>query len=380
MPTAEQINMSDDTEPIKPKSLKEKKKALNSILGKLKKSSKRDLNIGFGEVEEYTFIKTPFPTVNTLMGGGIPKGKFGVIAGPSMTAKSALLMQIIAYNQDLDPDFVALWSDAEESLDEAWAIRLGVDLDRLIVHRYDESVDYAYAEELLEQGLQLMEAHAIDMWVIDSIGALLPKAEVVKTLTENQMLDIQRKLGVFFRRGITSIAPKKGENWKGTAVAMIGQVYTVPSASVKLEEVRGGNSVKHWAHWRLKTRRGNRDEGPGTEKVTLPDGEVKDIARGWAQHVKLDKTKQNDKEGQEVILQFMHGRGLDSEMCAITALFAHDTFAKGGGGWYTHENFPGDNRIRGKESVIEFLKENKEICKDLIQELDNQLIADTQQK
>ncbi len=361
------------------KNIDEKKKALKSILTKLEKSSKRELNIGFGEVDEYKFITTPFPTVNTLLGGGMPRGKFGVIAGPSMTAKSALMAQTIAYNQQQDPDFIALWTDAEESLDEEWLETLGVDLDRLIVHRYDDSKEFAFAEELLEQGLTLMEAQAIDMWVIDSIGALSPKAEVMKTLEENQMLDIQRKLGVFFRRGISAIAPKKSTNWNGTACALIGQVYTVPSANVRLEEVRGGNSVKHWAHWRLKTRRGNRDEGPGSAKITLPDGEIRDVPKGWAQHVKLDKTKQNDKEGQEVILQFIHGRGLDSEMCAITSLFAHEIFERGGGGWYSHESFPEDGRIRGKDNVVQFLKDNPEKTKQLIEKLDYQLITDTEE-
>jgi recombination protein RecA len=354
-----------------------KKKSVNKALDEYAKKSKRSINAEFGNLIEPEFIKTPFPTANTLLGGGFPKGKFGVVGGPAATAKTTLLLQTIAHNQAIDPEFVALWTDAEDALDKPWCIRLGVDLDRLIIQKYDENEEFAFAEELLEQGLRLMEAHAIDMWVIDSLGALIPKAEVMKTLEENAMLDLQRKLPIFFRRGIVSIAPKPAEKWNGTSVIFIGQVYTVPSARVSFDEIKGGNGVKHWAHWRLKTRRGNRDEGPGNAKVMAPDGESRDVALGWAQHLKLDKSKQNEKEGQEVILQFVHGRGLDSEMCAITALFAHDIFAKGGGGWYTHEDFPGDNRIRGKESVIEFLKKNKEICNDLISQLDNQFAEST---
>jgi RecA/RadA recombinase len=353
-----------------------RKKAITKALETLSKKAKRPINADFGNLIDPELIKTPFPTVNSLMGGGIPKGKFGVIGGPSATAKSTFLQQVIAYQQSINPDFTVLWTDAEDALDEKWCKTLGMDMDRIIVQKYDENEEYAFAEELLEQGLQLMEAHAIDMWVVDSLGALTPKAEVMKTLEENAMLDLQRKLPIFFRRGIVSIAPKTGEEWAGTAVCFIGQVYTVPSAKVSFEEIKGGHGVKHWAHWRLKTRRGNKDEGPGRTKVMAPDGEMRDVAVGWAQHLKLDKTKQNDKEGQEVILQFIHGRGLDSAMCAVSALFGHEVFEKGGGGWYSHEVFP-EGRIRGKEAVIQFLTENPDIRDRLIINLDKELAKST---
>lgn len=354
--------------------IKSKKAVILRAIEKLEKKHKVTLDIGFGKVDPPIMIDTPFTTLNTLI-GGIPRGKFGVIAGPSMTAKTTLMLQIIAYNQQLDPNFLALWTDAEEALDEPWCVQLGIDLDRLLIHKYSKKYEEAFAEALLDQGIALCRTNQIDMWVIDSIGALIPKAEAMKDIEENAMLDLQRKFGIFFRKGIVAIKPDKSIDWPGTAVVLIGQVYnTLSTTGAGLEEVRGGNAVKHWAHWRLKTRRGNREEGPGAIKVVAPDGVTREIRKGWAQHVKLDKTKINALESQEIILQFMNGRGLDSVACAISSLFAHEVFEVGGGGYYRHELFPeddkGEKKIRSKASVIDFLMEHEDIRNELVNTLD----------
>jgi RecA/RadA recombinase len=355
--------------------LSDKKKKLNKLLNKIREESP-ETKIGYATDEKWEQLKlipTPFPTLNALTrhdnGSGIPRGKFTTIAGPEKTAKSTLCSQIIGYNHQIDEDFVALWTDAEDSCEDKWLETLGVDLDRIIIHKYD--VDkYQSAEDLLDAGLELISTGAIDMWVIDSIGALIPNSEVKKTVKENKMLDIQRKLGEFFRKAINPIAPTTES--EGCACVLIGQVYNVPTTTgVGLEEVRGGNALKHWAYLRLKTRRGRRDEGPEPVKIRMPDGQTRSVVPGWAQHIKVEKTKVNSLEGQEIVLPFYLGRGLDSHSSAVTALLANDLIVRKGG-WYQCEHFP-DGKLQGRDSVIQFLGENLDIMDVLVKELDEKL-------
>ena len=356
----------------------EKKKLINRTINKYVKSTKRQVNIGFVNVNELTFLKTPFSTFNNMMGGGFPRGKFGVFAGPERTAKSTFLLQCIAFNQAEDPNFVALWTDAEDSLEISWCEALGVDLDRLVIQRAPEDHDLQSMEELLEEGLTLVKTQAIDFWVIDSIGALTPSAELKKEIIEGKMLDLQRKFGEFFRKAINYISPKKNDGQEnsqflGCATVFIGQVYTVPDAHVKFEEVRGGNAVKHWAYWRIRTRRGAKKAYIGEDvDYTVPGIEItKKVQSGWAQYLKLDKTKMNDQEAREIVLHFKYGRGLDAAHCAISSMIANDIFEKGGA-WFNHELLPG-GKICGKDALFELLTQDKELRNKFVHLLDNKL-------
>lgn len=348
-----------------------KRKALNKVLAEIQEKNPT-ANIGFNITPETTNIPTPFVTLNSLINGGMPRGKIGVIAGPSQVAKSTLLAQIIGHNHQLDKNFLALWTDAEQSFEDSWNEKQGVDIERVVLQRPDS--DDPNMESMLDKALELVKTKGIDLWVIDSLGALLPKADANKDLTDNEnMMALQKKLGTFLRKAVNIIAPTK--DWPGCALVMIGQVYTVPSANVALEEVRGGNSVKHFAHWRLKARRGNKDEGPEPIMIKFPDGREGKIVPGWAQHIKLDKSKINSKESQEIILQFIHGRGLDSTNAAITALIANEIVERNGA-MYIHERLP-DGKIRGRDNLIKFLQDNKEVRDELIKIMD-QVLAQRQ--
>jgi recombination protein RecA len=348
--------------------LESKKKKIERLLTKMSSAKANEgLNIGFGNVEDLKFLSTPFTTVNTLLRGGFPIGRFSVMAGPEMTGKSTFLLQCIAHQMQQDPEFIALWTDAETSLDRAWCTQLGIDLERLIIHRYSSKEEERYGEALLQQGLDIVSGGDIGIWVIDSVAALVPKAELDKTIVEGKMLDLQRKLSEFFRKGISII------DSNNTPCILIGQVYTVPDAHITFDEVKGGNAMKHWAHVRIRTRRGRRDLGPGEHEVTLPDGNKKKIVKGWPQVLKLDKTKINAREGEEVVLQFMHGRGFDSVNCAISALFAYEIFERRGA-WYHHPDFPedtkGDHKVQGKDSVVDLLTAHPGLLQKLTDNLD----------
>ena len=351
----------------------QKKKIIESALKKYADSSRKTINIGFGKLPEVEYLSTPFPTLNMLMGGGLAKGKFGVIAGPERTAKTTLMLQIIAYNQSVDPDFIALWTDAENSLDKVWCTKLGVDLERLIIQRYPNAEDIQHMEELLEEGFSIIRTHTVNMWVIDSLGALVPKAEIAKTLEDNTMLILQRKLGEFFRKGNNLISHT--DDWEGCSCVFIGQVYSVPTTTgVGLEEVRGGNAVKHWAYWRLKVRRAAKDNFIGDMiKYTVPgQGKTKSLLSGWPQIIKLEKTKMNDRELEEIMLQFKYGRGLDAVHCSISALLSNEIISQRGAYYYDNA-FP-DGKIHGKDALFTFLTKHEDLRINLVAKLDEKLI------
>lgn len=140
-------------------------------------------------------------------------------------------MQLVAYHQALDPDFICLWTDAENAFDENWARKLGIDLDRVLLQKYTPEINSM--ERLLDTSLNIIKKIPINLWIMDSIGALLPKNDAYETkgtklqdksLEGTNMLNLQRKLGEFYRKANIFISPRPEENHKGTACIMIGQI------------------------------------------------------------------------------------------------------------------------------------------------------------
>jgi recombination protein RecA len=322
---------------------------------------------------KYTTYPTPFSSLNSLI-GGIPKARFTTFAGPEHTGKGAICAQIIADLQAKDPNFIALWTDAESSFDELWAKKLGVDLDRLIIQRYTKEINSM--EKLLDQSMDLLKKMDINMWVLDSIGALLPskdayetkgKHQTEKSLEGTNMLNLQRKLGEFFRRANIFIAPRPQDNYEGCAVICIGQVYTDINAYVPMDVVKGGHALKHWAHLRLMFRRGPKSDWPEAIKIKTPDGQVREVFPGWSGRIKVEKTRINANEGKEILLPFKHGTGFDSKSATINSAFGLDLIERSGA-IYSSPLLPG-GVMKGKENVIKYFNDNPEAYQKLYDEV-----------
>lgn len=347
--------------------MSDKLKKIQNAIKKINEQADSPILKLASDTKGYELLDTPFSTVNSMV-GGIPRGRFSTIAGPQHTGKGAFCLQLIAHHMNNNPDFFVLWTDAESSLDTEWAEKLGVDLERLIIQRYTKECDTM--EKLLDRCLDILKAtETIDMWVIDSLGALLPKADIYeskgadRSLENPNMLNLQRKLGEFYRKANIYIAPNESKGYKGCAVICIGQIYTVPEAHVTLEEVRGGNAVKHWAHLRLLFRRGPKKDWPEVVEVAGQDGITRKIHPGWAGRIKLDKTRINANEGQEVLLTFMQGRGFDSKQAALSAAFGLNII-KRAGPTYSCSLLP-NGKLKGKAAVVEYFLNNDDKFKEL---------------
>mgnify|MGYP006921280668 CR=1 FL=1 len=364
---------------------------IQKILDKINKPKKEEGDIAptlmrASDVSnKFKLLKTPWATINKLI-GGFPLGRFTTIAGPSQTGKTALILQTIAHNQKIDPNFITLWTDFENQFDNSWAERLGVDLDRIILQNYTD--DANYMEKLLDKALALIDTKTISAWVIDSIGAMMPKADVQdkhgeRSLEENNMLRLQIKLGEFYRKcnpKISPVLPRKDKEdniipgYDGCAVILLGHVYTVPTTSgAKLEEVKGGNAVKHWAHVRLLTKRGPKKEWPAEIATMGIDGTPIKIHPGWSGRIKLDKTRQNANEGQEVLLNFFHGRGFDWKDSTISAALGLGIIERAGPS-YVCDIIP-EGKIKGKDALFELFGTNEELYKKLADRVDSFVVT-----
>lgn len=326
-----------------------------------------NISVGSEALSEYKFLETPFPTLNTLI-RGIPTGRFTVIAGPSQVGKTALTYQILAHNQKLQPDLIGLWVDLEAAHSAEWSAKLGVDNDRLLVLGYDE--EHPYVENVMDKVLTLLKSGTIGFLVIDSIGAMIPKGDVMdkkgdRSLEANNMLNLQVKLGEIFRRLNVAIAPREGV--PGVPVVLIGHVYNVPTTTgATVTEVRGGNSVKHWATIRLAMRRGPKAEWPAPIMETLPDGSRKEVHPGFSSRVVLEKTKVNDREGQQVSLRFVNSAGFDVVDSVIGAAQSLGIIVKTGA-WLQH----GNEKYHGKKALVDKCVEDETFFQSLVDEVRN---------
>ena len=338
---------------------------IKKLLAKINKKIGSDTLVLGSEMPNHEFITTPFSSVNSLI-KGVPKGRLTVIAGPEHTGKGAFCVQLAAYNQMKDPDFVVMWSDLENSFDKEWAESLGLDLDRVIFHGYTTEANTM--EKMFDIAFEFLKSQRIDMWVLDSVGALLPKNDVKasdgsdRSLEEANMLNLQRKLGEALRKMNIMINRDTKSGYKGCAAVFIGQVYTVPSANVALEEVRGGNSLKHWAHLRLKFRRGPKSDWPKPVEVMGLDGKVRKTYPGWAASIKVDKSRMNGSETKEILIPFYFGRGFDATISTISAAMGLGIITRKGA-YYECSIF--QDKVQGKEELIEKISKDPKMLEEL---------------
>lgn len=333
------------------------------------------------ELEPITYLETPFPIFNNLTGGGFPRKRYTIIAGPSSVAKTTLALQTIAYQQSIDPEFIALYVDIEHALDKDWVEKLGVDLSRLLILEYkpkkakedeEQFIDDEDADTMewyTQNIIQILEQNIVHMVIIDSIGALMPKQEHKKDMDEETMMVLPKKLNLFFRKATPILARSQ------TAFIWIGHVYTVPSQHVSFDKVKGGNGVAYYSTLKLIQRRGGKDDTPDKIDVMCPDGTKRKIAPGWGCRIKLDKSKVNDKESQEIVIPFYFGRGLDAKRPAI--LSALVSLATKKGAWITsdfildEEGNPGGT-VQGKDKFVEYFLENEAQYKLLMEALNKE--------
>ena len=145
------------------------------------------------------FIPFPSPTLNEALGGGLPRKRITILSGNEAAGKTGTLLEIIALEQQKNQNFMALWMESEGSLDVEFMEMLGIDMDRITIVMHDKDRG---AEQCIDELLALAETNLYDLIVINSLKALVPKAEIDNSLTKDTVAlqarmnaKMMRKLG-----------------------------------------------------------------------------------------------------------------------------------------------------------------------------------------
>ncbi|MEI3652045.1 MAG: recombinase RecA [Dolichospermum lemmermannii FEM_B0920] len=310
-----------------------KQKALNIVLGQIERSFGKGAIMRLGDATRMKVetISTGALTLDLALGGGLPKGRVIEIYGPESSGKTTVALHALAEVQRNGG--IAAFVDAEHALDPTYAAALGVDIDNLLVSQPDNG------ESALEIVDQLVRSAAVDIVVIDSVAALVPRAEI-----EGDMGDIhvglQARLMSQALRKITGNIGKSGCTviFINQLRQKIGVTYGSP------ETTTGGNALKFYASVRLDIRR----------IQTLKKGTDE-----FGNRVKV-KVAKNKVAPPFRIAEFdiIFGKGVSTIGCLVDIAEETGVLLRKGA-WYSYS---GENISQGRDNAIKYLEEKPEFA------------------
>ncbi len=315
-----------------------RKKALSAALSQIEKQFGKGsvMRMGDGSViRNIETVSTGSLSLDIALGvGGVPKGRVIEIYGPESSGKTTLTLHVVAQVQKQGG--TAAFVDAEHALDPAYAARLGVDIDELLVSQPDTG------EQALEITDMLVRSGAVDVVVVDSVAALTPKAEIEGEMGDSHV-GLQARLMSQALRKLTGNI--KRSNCMVIFINQIRMKIGVMFGSP--ETTTGGNALKFYASVRLDIRR---------------IGAIKkgDEVVGNETRVKVVKNKVAPPFKQ-ANFEILYGEGISREGEIIELGVKHDIIDKSGA-WYSYN---GDRIGQGRENVRRFLKENPDTASEI---------------
>ena len=315
----------------------EKQKALEIAMGQIEKQFGKGSVMKLGEYKtmEVEAIPTGALSLDVALGiGGIPKGRIVEVFGPESSGKTTLALHIIAEAQKMGGE--AAFIDAEHALDPVYAKHLGVDIDNLIVSQPDTG------EQALEIAEALVRSGAIDLIVVDSVAALVPKAEIDGDMGDAHV-GLQARLMSQALRKLAGIINKSN-----STIVFINQLREkVGIMFGNPETTPGGRALKFYSSVRLDIRR--------VENIKQ-DGNV----IGSRARVKVVKNKVAPPF-RDTEFDIIYGKGISKSGNVLDLAVNLDIVEKSGA-WFSYNG----NRIgQGRENVKKFLEENPEIMEEI---------------
>ena len=312
---------------------KERTKAIDIAVGQIEKQFGKGSIMRLGQrnaIAPIEAISTGAISIDYALGiGGLPRGRVTEIFGPESSGKTTLALQVIAEAQRAGG--MAAFVDAEHALDAQYAQKLGVELENLLVSQPD------HGEQALEIVEVLIRSNSVDVVVVDSVAALVPKAEIEGEMGEAQM-GLQARLMSQALRKLTGVVSKS----KTTLIFInqlrekIGVMFGNP------ETTTGGRALKFYASVRIDIRR----------IASIKDG---DQVIGGRTRVKVVKNKVAPPF-REAEFDVMYGEGISREGDLLD-LAVEKRIVEKSGAWFAYN---GDRLGQGRENAKQFLKENPE--------------------
>jgi recombination protein RecA len=314
--------------------LKERTKAIDIAVGQIEKQFGKGsiMRLGQGNaIAPMEAISTGAISIDYALGiGGLPRGRVVEIFGPESSGKTTLALQVIAEAQRAGG--MAAFVDAEHALDAQYAQKLGVDLDNLLVSQPD------HGEQALEIVEVLIRSGSIDVVVVDSVAALVPKAEIEGEMGEAQM-GLQARLMSQALRKLTGVVAKSK-----TILIFINQLREKIGVMFgNPETTTGGRALKFYASVRIDIRR----------IASIKDG---DQIIGGRTRVKVVKNKVAPPF-REAEFDIMYGEGISREGDLID-LAVEKRIVEKSGAWFA---YGGERLGQGRENAKQFLRENPDV-------------------
>ena len=315
---------------------RERLKAIEMAVGQIEKQFGKGSIMRLGQkdaVNVIPSISTGAVSLDYALGiGGVPRGRVVEIFGPESSGKTTLSLQIIAEAQKLGG--MAAFVDAEHALDAKYAQKLGVDLENLLVSQPDNG------EQALEIVEVLVRSNGVDVVVVDSVAALVPRAEIEGEMGEAQMGPQARLMSQALRKLTGAVSKSK------TCLIFINQLREKIGVMFgNPETTTGGRALKFYASVRLDIRR----------IASIKDG---DVVVGGRTRVKVVKNKVAPPF-REAEFDVMYGEGI-SRTGDLIDLAVDKRIVEKSGAWFA---YGGERLGQGRENAKQFLKENPDICR-----------------
>ncbi|MGB9074389.1 MAG: recombinase RecA [Terriglobales bacterium] len=311
----------------------ERSKAIDLALSQIEKQFGKGSIMRLGSKEAIVpiaVIPTGSISFDAALGvGGFPRGRVVEVFGPESSGKTTIALQVIAEAQKTGG--MAAFVDAEHALDPGYAKKLGVDVDNLLVSQPD------YGEQALEITEALVRSNAIDVLVVDSVAALVPKAELDGEMGDSHM-GLQARLMSQALRKLTGTVSKSR-----TCLIFINQIREKIGVMFgNPETTTGGRALKFYSSVRIDIRR----------IAAIKDG---DVVVGSRTKVKVVKNKVA-APFREAEFDILYGEGISREGDLLD-LAANQNIVEKSGSWFSYK---GERIGQGRENARAFLKENKD--------------------
>jgi recombination protein RecA len=319
----------------------DRSKAVEAALANIEKKFGKGsiMRLGEREISDIPAISTTSLSLDSALGiGGVPRGRIIEIYGPESSGKTTLALHIVSEAQKAGG--VAAYIDAEHAMDADYAGKLGVDVDQLLISQPDSG------EQALEIAEALVRSNGVDVIVIDSVAALVPRAELDGEMGDS-LPGLQARLMSQALRKLTAIVSQSN-----TCFIFINQIREKIGVMFgSPETTSGGRALKFYSSMRLDIRR---------------IGAIKDADRvvGNRTKVKVAKNKVAPPF-RECEFDIMYGEGISREGDLLDLAVLHRVVDKSGA-WFSYK---GDRLGQGRENSKQLLKENRELLKKIEREV-----------